>query len=644
MSRFLVGIDIGHGEVTASYIDTESDKREVMPLNIRQSSNKTDKRWPSLIYKIKYDSNHEKAGEYYYSLDDEGGIIIEFKGVVNKNSPKIEAFREFLKQIFERILERNADVFYKDGELVDFKLYIAAPTKWSTEQKEEYRLFVEEAFGHKVEWVMNESDAAFFNHRSAGKILVIDYGSSTIDYTLMTENKKIPIDYLSNDLGASRIEREILIRYKESEDYRKKYEQTISRLEEHDMTHVEPDEFLKFGFRKEKERLYTSGDDWDYITHRENPLYRVTNEIKYKGKPEFTFVHEFCVDDLISEYQEEVKVDLEKLKEKISDFLDNGELSKIILSGGASQMPWFVNMVENVFNDMGISYDEGKGNLLVDRNNCAYVVSEGIVKYALAQMDCLNLIYKEIDKLLFDKPNDNNDDCLCSLNLQSMYFSSRDKAIKDCIKEELKKVCDSYADRASNDSIQMFIDEIRKCFDRIIETSQCQERFKQIMAEIILEKLSDLIKRVITNIFGVEDDIINKDLLKLNIDDVYLGHLNSNFYNKLENWFKNIYREMDSDPEYKDVRKKEFKSEDCNIIQRTIGHWDNLNTEKKRMKIMREYLADQIYNYIIVSGEVKFNYDSDDIKKSLESLKQYVKKTAEDLFYRNELFGTTFKK
>lgn len=631
MSIFLVGIDIGHGEVTASYIDTESDKREVMPLNIRQSSNKTDKRLPSLIYMHKYMSNHEKAGEYYYSLDNEGGIIIEFKGVVNKNSPKIEAFREFLKQIFERILERNADVFYKDGDLVDFKLYIAAPTKWSTEQKEEYRLFVEEAFGHKVEWVMNESDAAFFNHRSVGKILVIDYGSSTIDYTLMVENKKIPIDYLSNDLGASRIEREILIRYKESEDYRKKYEQTISRLEEHDMTHVEPDEFLKFGFRKEKERLYTSGDDWDYITHKENPLYKVTNEIKYKGKPEFTFVHEFCVNDLISEYKEEVKVDLEKLKEKISDFLDNGELSKIILSGGASQMPWFVNMVENVFNDMGISYDEGKGNLLVDRNNCAYVVSEGIVKYALAQMDCLNLIYKEIDKLLFDKPNDNNDDCLCSLYLQSMYFSSRDKAIKDCIKEELKKVCDSYANRPTDDSVETFKQEIKECFNTIINSSDYQNRFKQILGDEVNLKILKFIKKAVFDIFGEEIDINNESYVK-NCDVITFGELNV-FYNKLNTWFEEIYIK----DEFNDIRKKEF---DYNWREYL---WF-LREGKARRPIMRKHLANEFYKYV-TSDNMRFDYDSsdiDDLNKISIPLKQYVKQTAEDLFYKNELFKTTF--
>ena len=59
---------------------------------------------------------------------------------------------------------------------------------------------------------------------------------------------------------------------------------------------------------------------------------------------------------------------------------------------------------------------------------------------------------------------------------------------------------------------------------------------------------------------------------------------------------------------------------------------------------MRKHLANEFYKYV-TSDNMRFDYDSSDIdalNKISIPLKQYVKQTAEDLFYRNELFKTTF--
>lgn len=79
-------------------------------------------------------------------------------------------------------------------------------------------------------WVINESDAAYFSHGSTSEfadkcVLIIDYGSSTIDYTLMYNGKKISDDQWSNDyLGASNIEKSILMEYSSQEEYQEVYQ------------------------------------------------------------------------------------------------------------------------------------------------------------------------------------------------------------------------------------------------------------------------------------------------------------------------------------------------------------------------------------------------------------------------------------
>ena len=62
--------------------------------------------------------------------------------------------------------------------------------KVENDDRIEYVNFFNEAlkeFGVEVMWVINESDAAYFSHGSTSEfadkcVLIIDYGSSTIDY------------------------------------------------------------------------------------------------------------------------------------------------------------------------------------------------------------------------------------------------------------------------------------------------------------------------------------------------------------------------------------------------------------------------------------------------------------------------------
>ena len=147
--------------------------KEPMPLNINLAQEKAFKKISSVIYKVPIE------GGYIYSLvSTQGKALAYFKGRIDENAQNDErqiAFGEFVKQVFDRIKTNNKEVFYVNGDenspLRDFKLYIAAPTKWTYEEKQVYKEFIENALGHRIEWVINESDAAFYNHEKSVKIV-----------------------------------------------------------------------------------------------------------------------------------------------------------------------------------------------------------------------------------------------------------------------------------------------------------------------------------------------------------------------------------------------------------------------------------------------------------------------------------------
>ena len=189
MATYLIGIDFGDGDTTATAWPIGEDRR--VRVRFRDTDKEDDYKIRSVIYRKEI-----SKGIYDYKLEEGPDYVphSSFKKKVKELSEEGKGiFKHFIQRAYQAMLENNP--FGKDGN--DFLLYIAAPTSWDEAEKEEYRRFVEEAIGKRVEWVISESDAAYYNKASDKEqnwVLVVDYGSSTIDFTLMQGKKKINED------------------------------------------------------------------------------------------------------------------------------------------------------------------------------------------------------------------------------------------------------------------------------------------------------------------------------------------------------------------------------------------------------------------------------------------------------------------
>ena len=233
---FIVGIDFGHGETSAWAVplDLRIGNKEGYALKLKNTNIAAGRSYSSTIY---MDTN----GDYSLMSSEGKNIIFGFKDKVSnlnkpENNDRCKAYKEYIKQVYKLMITLNKELKVEESD-TNFYLCIACPTKWDQKDKDDYIGFFNDAlreFGIEVMWVINESDAAYFTHGSLDKysdkcVLIIDYGSSTIDFTVVNKGKKISDDNWSNRLGASHIENTILDEYRNnSADYQKKVQSTNS--------------------------------------------------------------------------------------------------------------------------------------------------------------------------------------------------------------------------------------------------------------------------------------------------------------------------------------------------------------------------------------------------------------------------------
>ena len=390
--KYLVGIDFGHGETTASCINVADGS--LQHLRIKDADKEDLFKISSAVYKI---PRKDKSYDYTLERKDGYGICISFKTTVDNlrktsHLQDKEAFENFIRLVYKAIKDNNS--FLEDnGSDSNFLIYIASPTKWSKREKAEYKEFVEKAIGRKIGWLINESDAAYYHKKEYGGLtLVVDFGSSTIDFTLMYNGKKIDIDDLSNRLGAERVENNLLEIYRN--DKNSNYAE-ITRISSDNVRNTKNNnmsvyEETLFSMREQKETFYTkykslSNFYWDFEFNwiilgidGVDPF-----RIRLKKKEE----------EILRDYMESVSSLFSEVKERIDKECKDRNIDvsqlRLILTGGASRMPWVRSSLLKVF---------GENTRLTKDDRPEYIVSDGIVNYAYA----LYQVRKEIAPIVND--------------------------------------------------------------------------------------------------------------------------------------------------------------------------------------------------------------------------------------------------
>lgn len=202
-----IGFDLGHGETAVAKAIVESiEPPEMLEINHKKIQITALGWHPDLGYLV---------GEQALIQAGVTKLKITFKQKPNNDSTYRETISAFLETYY-RILKESKQI--ETGENSHF--YVGCPSGWTIPEREEYQKLLQES-GIPLISVIPESRAAFMQAKEAGKleyekllssVLIIDIGSSTTDFTLVKSLSEVPIDFGSNALGASLIDKAIFAR------------------------------------------------------------------------------------------------------------------------------------------------------------------------------------------------------------------------------------------------------------------------------------------------------------------------------------------------------------------------------------------------------------------------------------------------
>lgn len=366
---YIIGINFGYKETTASFYDTEIEV--VRRLHILDGDTSE-----SCIIESAVGRNW-RGGEWQLVKDVcdccVPDISNDFIGPMNAMTPKKkEAFAAFVRLVFAHILKNQEFLHYNPvtGER-NFEIYVALG-KENIDQAKKYKNFISSII--PLDWVIPDSMAVYFKFKteteskdnfSVSSALVINIDSRSIDFTAYNEKGKQSL-LKAYDHGDSAIEN-LIYKY----------------FEEHDEN---------FNKAKEEGEALCSCENLDWrnaVIHylkREvetfyNGQYSVLDLdlpnrfIIYNGKrrvfgEDGCMISEKQLEEILAPYRQALLQDMNDVKQRLAEE-KNGIPGIVMLTGESSCMPWFQRLVKGVFSDSQV----------FRKAEPSYVVSDGLAYY-----------------------------------------------------------------------------------------------------------------------------------------------------------------------------------------------------------------------------------------------------------------------
>lgn len=587
MKEYIVGIDFGHGETAAWVVPISRLNDEGKALHLNNDPDANLRQIPSVVY-------FNNAGRY--SLKSEPGLAVKvgLKNRISKLS-QIEKrhYQNFIRLVVKLLLDSNDILKIENGE-PNFILCMASPTQWNEEEKSEYLDFFNKAIScYKLhfEWIINESDAAYFTHSEGNEdkcTLVVDYGSSTIDYTAIRAGRKISKDEWSNpQLGASQIEKIMMdesIELGEYDDIDAMYAETVGRLHQNSLGHIAPKPYVLLNLRNKKEEVYRSRDDYfDCLFTFKKPT-----GLQEFGRPIYSFSGNLS--QILPAYVEAVKADLKELKKNLSA-VNGKDPDRIILSGGASIMMWFNRLVHELFPHAEIIADY----------NPSYVVAKGIALYARKQLDAMQKFF----------------DSLKNIDYAGMYKNADLTATKTAVEKTISEPVDKVKNSAPIDGY-----DIRRIFcDFIKGMNSSNYTFSRLVQDnvdsYINSQVTASLKTAIKSVFNV-------DLTPKNV--------NIHIPVSILKWEDNGF-----------VPGGAFYGGITQAIKDSSSRWD-FSWDVKRDCSEASGLANGVKNRILaIDWSEAIDYPASVLESEGNNIKQQTLQVAQRIFFENQLFELTFK-
>lgn len=542
MDKIFIGIDFGHGETSVSRVPGANGE-SISRIPLTKSGAYGGKTVFSAICR-----NQKGEWRFVRSEDDflSSDIQQAFKGKIEDlNNDQKVALREFAKLVFKTILTNDTDLRYnpETGES-NFVICIACPTGWrkpgDSRIPDEYlNFFVKEA-GIPIRFCINESDAAFYrkykDYAPSDTVFVIDFGSSTIDFTTYHNSAIVRDCCWTRENGAHKIE-DVIVDY----GYTNKTNGGKNRSNVLDIDAIRTGGKLKdthhaisLGARMEKEKFFSyemERYDLDLKFAKLIPDYNgdrtdVAFSVRLK-KDEFF--------NLINTYVKSLKDTFSAAAKKL-----NGcgiYPNKLVISGGANRMPFVVDLIKESFPSVV------KEHIFVD-NEPEWVVSDGAAKYTAAHWNAL----KDRDKLQDEFSS------WAKQNLDKKLRCVTISTFNQVLKEELHSGLEIKYLNGSDGSLNALEGAAKEILESMPKTDKfkttAKSRFVAVVDDFIKKKLEDIIyknygKKVSINENFIdpgdtfENVIAGTDTLHSKIKDSAYEALISVLFKSLLNWDAN---------------------------------------------------------------------------------------------------------
>ena len=384
--RYVVGIDLGHGETSAAYaeIGWGEDMGTLEPVkDIDLPQDKT--------FVITSAISIEANGDLHVGADafeyQEAELHVCFKQRPTSINGKAEQLMiKFMSEVYKLIRERVGAILTDGNHLV----YIATPSGWDKETQDLYGQMAREA-GMPIAGVTWESRAAFIKAQSSADsglpqyvdkgAIVFDMGSSTLDFTyistdVLKDNNK-PIDY-GYDCGASKVERLMYEKLKEDSDVVEEFEQKYPKGTDR----------LLFEMRKGKEEYYRKA---------EHKLRKTVDFYQLVSDEDLDVVRCVYKEGELDDYLKQ-KGYVELISKAMKDYKENHikgmPIHAAFFTGGASRMDFLQDLVKDLWQVDYVFRDQ----------NPSLTISQGVAEAARSDVRSggAGNIKSEIRKIMND--------------------------------------------------------------------------------------------------------------------------------------------------------------------------------------------------------------------------------------------------
>lgn len=389
-TKYVIGIDFGHGETAAAVYDI-SLKGKPEKINIIPGKEVV----PSAIAIILQEGRKtvvigEEAIDWIESSRQTEKFQISFKKRPSLMNAEEKALMvAFMKGVYNGI--RRENVTLNDCNHV---VFIARPSNRSWDKEEQLYVTMAAEAGIPIAGAYKESIAAYYRARTTafanidehvkkGGVLVVDYGSSTIDFTYLNNSLTQPCadGTEGTELGAATVEAMIMCDFLTK--CKKDEFQKFNRLYGHNPLSNSYNVML-YHFRKAKEEFYSKNTSISFRCPID--LYNITaTEKEQCGEEDDITPFKLASEDLkllLHPYINDVTTAVLKFKD---EYLKDKIVSCVFLTGGASRMDFVRNIFMKVF-----KLDE---KYLPRDNNPSLIVAEGIAH--LSYVDYVNEGKKE---------------------------------------------------------------------------------------------------------------------------------------------------------------------------------------------------------------------------------------------------------